>query len=232
MKPYYQDSAVTIYHGDCREIVPQLGRFDLLLTDPPYILSNSPPGDSHYGMSLRKFEGTDYTDLTAGFDHEWMFAEAAKHMGRFNAFCFCSNKQVSRLMSWGEGRKFSTTLLVWNKVNAAPFANGVWRGDAEFCIHIRESGAYFEGDAELKRKVVQLPTVRDSEHPTVKPYDLVCRYVQIGSAEGDTVLDPFMGSGTTLRAAKDLGRKAVGIEIEERYCEIAANRMRQEVLAL
>jgi site-specific DNA-methyltransferase (adenine-specific) len=231
-KPYYKDSAVTLYHGDCREIVPHLGRFDLLLTDPPYILSDSPPGDSHYGMSLSKFEGSDYCDLTVGFNHEELFGSARKLMDKFNAFCFCSNKQISRLMAWGEANGFATALLVWNKVNSAPFANGVWRGDAEFCIHIREPGAYFQGNAELKRKVVQLPCVQDSAHPTVKPLELILRYVEIGSEVGQTVLDPFAGSGTTGRACKDLGRKCVMIEREERYCEVIARRMGQEVLAL
>jgi site-specific DNA-methyltransferase (adenine-specific) len=66
----------------------------------------------------------------------------------------------------------------------------------------------------------------------VKPLAVVSKMVRLGSQEGETILDPFMGSGTTLRAAKDLGRKAIGIEIEERYCEIAARRFAQEVLAL
>lgn len=231
-KPYYQDSAVTLYLGDCREIVPLLGRFDLLLTDPPYVLSDSPPGDSHYGMSLSKFEGSEYIDLTNGFDVPEVFGMLAKHMEMFNGFCFCSNKQIAEIMAWGQANKLFTTLLVWNKPNSAPFANGVWRGDAEFCVHIREKGAYFEGNAELKRKVVSIPCVQDKAHPTVKPLDLISRYIQIGSAEGQIVLDPFAGSGTTGRACKDLGRKCVMIEREERYCEIAARRMGQEVLPL
>ena len=230
MKPYYEDSSVTIYHGDNREIVPAMSGYSLVLTDPPYELSDSPPGNSHYGMSLAKFEGKNYADLTVGFDSSAMFGALLRGMDLFNLFCFCSNKQISELMGWGMARGFPTTLLVWHKPNSAPFANGVWRGDAEFCVHIRKCGAYFEGNAELKRKVVTLPCVQDDSHPTVKPIELISRYVKIGTDIGQTVLDPFMGSGTTLRAAKDLGRKAVGIEIEERYCEIAARRMQQEVL--
>ncbi len=72
----------------------------------------------------------------------------------------------------------------------------------------------------------------ESDHPCPKPYKIMTKMVVLGSTEGDTILDPFMGSGTTLRAAKDLGRKAIGIEIEERYCEIAARRLSQEVFAL
>lgn len=72
----------------------------------------------------------------------------------------------------------------------------------------------------------------DRVHPNEKPLDMVSRFIRLTTEEGQTVLDPFMGSGTTLRAAKDLGRKAIGIEIEEKYCEIAVKRLAQGVLAL
>ncbi len=229
MTPYYTEPGIEIYHGNCRDVLPGLGKVDLVLTDPPYILSDAPPGDSHYGMSLRKFESSQYADLTNGFDLELF---DLLPIDPFNLFCFCSNKQISDLMAWGERAKYVTTLLVWHKPNAAPFANGVWRGDAEFCIHIRQSGAHFEGGAEQKRKVTSHPTVRFDGHPTVKPLSLVRKYIEIGSAPGGVILDPYMGSGTTLTAAKDLGRKAIGIEIEERYCEIAVKRLRQEVLPI
>jgi site-specific DNA-methyltransferase (adenine-specific) len=78
----------------------------------------------------------------------------------------------------------------------------------------------------------RFPIERDRQHPTQKPLSLISQLCLISSRQGDTILDPFMGSGTTLRAAKNLNRKAVGIEINERYCEIAASRMSQEVLAL
>ena len=150
----------------------------------------------------------------------------------YNMFCFCSNKQISKIMKEGEQRGFSTTLLVWHKPNSAPFANGVRRGDAEYCIHIREKGAYFEGNAQIKKKVFSHPCVVNKTHPTVKPLSLVSKYVEIGSAEQGLILDPFMGSGTTLVAAKQLGRTTIGIELEEKYCEIAAKRLQQEYLAL
>lgn len=133
-------------------------------------------------------------------------------------------------MRYGEENGFSTTLLAWYKVNSTPFAHGVWRSDLEFCVHIRQKGATFEGNAELKRKLFAAPYVVDKAHPTVKPAGILRKYIQIGSLIGDTVLDPFMGVGTTLRAAKDLNRKAIGIEIEEKYCETAAKRLSQEVL--
>lgn len=230
--PYYDVDGITIYHGDCREILPLLPKVDLVLTDPPYELSDSSPGRSHYGMSLRKFESLDYTALVCGFDCEEIFPLTQAVCKPYQIFCFCSNKQISKIMFWGELHGFITTLLVWNKINSAPFANGVWRGDAEYCVHIRESGSYFEGNAELKRKVVQLPIVVNQTHPTEKPLALIKKYILIGCNTKSTILDPFMGSGTTLVAAQQLHRKAIGIEIEEKYCEIAVKRLAQGVLPI
>ena len=229
MKPYYEEDGIVIYHGDNRDILPMLDKVDLVLTDPPYDISGSPPGKSHYGMSLRKFESDSFVDLTNGFNVEIL---SDVKMELFNCFCFCSNKQISGLMQYGENNKYITTLLVWHKNNAAPFANGVWRNDIEYCVHMRAKGSTFQGDAIQKQKVFTHPIVVNKSHPTVKPIKLINKYLLIGSNIGETILDPFMGSGTTLVAAKNLGRKAIGIEMEEKYCEIAVNRLRQGVLPL
>lgn len=89
-------------------------------------------------------------------------------------------------------------------------------------------------DGKRPRAILRFPWsgTRDPVHPAVKPVDLLRTLIARSTHRGEVVLDPFMGSGTTLRAAKDLGRKAIGIEIEERYCEVAARRMSQEVLAI
>jgi tRNA G10 N-methylase Trm11 len=132
VKPYYQDDAVTIYHGDNQAVLPQLVGIDAVISDPPY--------------------GTD------------------------------------------------------NDADSNRFSGG---------------------------SVVRLPCFPNTPHPNQKPVGLMAWCIEsAGVGPQQTILDPYMGSGTTLRAAKDLGRKAIGIEIEERYCEIAAKRMQQEVLAL
>lgn len=232
MTPYYNDKWVTLYHGDCTEIVPALGMFDLVLTDPPYILDPSPQGKSEFCTEVKRLKTDDYIKLTDGFDVDGIMSGWQKHMVLFNAFCFCSNKQIPDIMNWGMGKGYITTLLIWNKPNVPPFANNVWRGDAEFCVHIRQSGAYFEGDSEQKKKVVTMPRLTGTEHPTEKPLDLVSRYVQIGTKVQDIILDPYAGSGTTGVAAKRLNRRCVLIEMEEKYCEIAARRLSQGVLTV
>lgn len=202
MKPYYSDDWVTIYHGDCREMLPGLEMIhDLLLTDPPYGL-----GDRMQGGTWGSKE--KYSDL-----RKWDVAPSNDFLG------VCIDLAVKSII-WG-GNCFalppSRSWLVWDKQNAVPTM-----ADCEF--------AWSNYDRPAKR--LSLPVgVHHFGHPTEKPLELISWCLSL-DPEAGTIVDPFMGSGTTLRAAKDLQRHAIGIEIEERYCEIAAKRCAQEVLNL
>ena len=213
MTPYYQDDWVTIYHGDCRDILPI--EADLCLTDPPYGIGESNEKNLE---RISRWQPTDYGHYS--WDSERQVAGVQLTM-----------KSADHVIIWG-GNYYtdilppSSSWLVWDKRN----------GDNDFA------------DCELAwtshKKAVRLFSWRwagfrqekggrDREyrtHPTQKPLPLFKWCVENYSEIGDIMLDPFMGSGTTLRAAKDLNRKAIGIELEEKYCEIAAERMRQEVL--
>lgn len=212
-KPYYQDDAVTIYHGDCREILPLLPKVDLVLTDPPYLLEAK-------GGALGRKRGYEESlaGMTNGFDtsilsnfSDWM--------------CFCAKDQLIELMRLAScGHRWM--LLTWNKPDPTPLCNGNYLPDTEYIVH---SFTKLHGGYHDRSRFTVLRGGEKLFHPTGKPLELVGRLLRVGCSEGATVLDPFMGSGTTLRAAKDFGRKAIGIEIEEKYCEIAAKRMSQEV---
>jgi len=227
MRVEHLSDSVALYLGDCREILPGLPRVDAVVTDPPYDLSSAGPGKSHFGMSLGKFDTASYKSIVSGFDYKAVFEAIEAICRPFNLFCFCSNKQISDLMSYHEAKGRSTSLLIWHKTNAAPFANGVWRGDIEYCIHAKDSGAVFIGNAEEKKKVSEFPLVVDTAHPTVKPLPLITKYIRICSNRGETILDPFMGSGTTGVAAVKLGRRFIGIEIEPKYFATACRRIQQ-----
>ena len=198
MKPYYQDDSVTIYHGDCREIVPSLGRFDLLLTDPPYGIgiASNPVRQKHAKMQ--------WDDAAPDSNVLLMLLDSAE-----------------KAIVWG-GNYFGMPphqcFLAWDKMQPEDFSLAM----------LEQAWTNLKGPAKMFRKSV---TSYAKQHPTQKPLELMTWC--IGKA-GDvqTILDPFAGSGTSGRAAKDLGRKAVLIEREERYCEIGAKRMSQEVLAL
>jgi len=148
-----------------------------------------------------------------------------------SVYTFCGTEQVSHIRKTLVDLGYSTRVIIWEKTNPSPM-NGehIWLSGIELCVYGKLSGAVFNA---MCRNTVLKHRVPDSHgHPTTKPIMLMSDLCQVSSNAGDTILDPFLGSGTTLRAAKDLGRKAIGIEIEERYCEIAAKRLAQEVLPL
>lgn len=212
VRPYYEEAGITIYHGDCREILPTLPKVDLVLTDPPYGIGLS---DLHFGKSAK-----DRAILIAN-DHSQEFGVAVLH--RFiNDPCIVFS---SPMLPWpGKWSQF----LVWDKGAAAGGGGDVeseWKRTWEL-IQVRNLGVLSgsRDSAILRFKVPQ-----HKLHPCEKPVSLIC-YLAGKQRSAGNILDPFCGSGTTLVAAKNLGRRAIGIEIEERYCEIAANRLRQGVL--
>ena len=204
-KPYYERDGITIFHGDCREILPQLEPVDLVLTDPPYGIAKIwVRGSGKHGWAKANAEAA----LRNQWDKEPPSADLIDAVVA----------KGTHAVVWG-GNYFALPLsrgwLVWNK----PERN-FSLGEAELAWTTRDNVIRVRDDVRSE------PT---REHPTQKPLALMRWCVDL-FPDAVTILDPFMGSGTTLRAAKDLGRKAIGIEIEERYCEIAAKRLSQEVL--
>jgi hypothetical protein len=212
VKPYYEEAGIAIYHGDCREIVPSLGFDGLVCSDPPYGIAH-PTDYADRGRS-KAAQCRNYPAVHGdgeAFDPRWLLT-----VGR------------ARIL-WG-GNYFAHLLppqsgwLVWDKERPDELDQATcelaWTDCVKGVRRYRHlwNGMIRAGDDHL-------------EHPTQKPEALMRWCLGLRwTAPYDTVLDPFMGSGTTLRAAKDLGRCAIGIEIEEKYCEIAAKRLAQGVL--
>ena len=218
MKTYYQDDYATIYHADCREVLPTLGKVDLVLTDPPYEISTSGGGIGGKRKYLSDIKG--FTD--GGFDMELL--------DRFPAWiCFCSIAQLPRLIEKAQRQRWM--LVTWNKPNPTPLVNGNYLPDTEYIVHCFPSKG-LHGQYEHRRRYINYPAQQHNLHPNEKPLPVIMKLIHVGIGDEGIILDPFMGSGTTLRAAKDLRRKCIGIEREERYCEIGAKRLQQEVLAL
>lgn len=217
IKPYYQDDAVTIYHGDCREIVPQLGRFDLLLTDPPYGINLDTNNRRFTGGKFGKKRGSGSGSGERIFGDDQPFDPFP--------FLHCASKKII----WG-WNNFADKLprgsaLIWIKRLDKSF--GSFLSDAEIAWYSSGCGVYCFRD--ISNQSLAAGGLR--VHPTQKPLGLMIWCIQ-KAGNVLTILDPFAGSGTTGRAAKDLGRKCTLIEREERYCEIAASRMAQEVFQL
>ena len=217
VSPFYERDGITIYHADCRDVLPTLGKFDLLLTDPPYELTASGGGIGAQRQYLSDIEG--FTD--GGFD-ETILEHAENWM------CFCAKAQLPSLLQRAAAMP-RWMLLTWNKPNPTPLCNGNYLPDTEYIVHGCQPKRIF-GEFADKSRFIVYPAQQHNLHPNEKPMAVVSKMMRLGSVEGDLVVDPYMGSGTTLLAAKLLGRRAVGIERELRYCEIAANRLRQGVL--
>jgi len=216
VKPYYQDSAVTIYHGDCRAVMADLGGIDYLVTDPPY------------GFGRFDTDGKGFLHTVGPA----MQTALALLPDDSTTFVFSGTGQIVQL---SRACGVDPYRILWlYKPNDCTYPLAGWLLKSEAILWFRfGSGAMvapvrYTHDCYIHRSVGQEGV---EGHPTVKPLAVVSDLVQRLEPDG-VILDPFMGSGTTLRAAKDLGRKAIGIEIEERYCEIAAKRMAQEVLSL
>jgi DNA modification methylase len=210
LDPYYSDDSVTIYHGDCRDILPKLTA-DAVIMDPPY--------------GVGKVYGDSYTD-TGGVGY-WDFMRCVVDLCRTTAPVVAMTHRVPairEITDWD-------WLCVWCKPGTQSrlfhhHVNPTW--EPIFCWGTDHLTTW-RPDTFVVPAIS--PTTVPGDHPFPKPLSLMRRLVEWLCPAG-TVVDPFMGSGTTLRAAKDLGRKAIGIELEERYCEIAVKRLGQQVLAL
>jgi site-specific DNA-methyltransferase (adenine-specific) len=231
MNPYYEESGITIYHADCLDVLPTLSDVGLVLTSPPYNLAGA--------------SGSEWSRLANGYGehadsmphHEYVLWQQRVLLDCWYSLhdrgaIFYNHKPIAKgdacrlpfeliprgmtirqIVTWDRGAGFQRTYChfvpryEWLLLIAKP----------EFRL---ETLDVFD--------LWQIPFETGNEHPAPFPLRLASR--AIASTPARLVLDPFMGSGTTLRAAKDLGRRAIGIEIEERYCEIAALRLAQEVL--
>lgn len=199
VKPYYSESGIEIYCGDCRDVLPSIDA-DVLVTDPPYGINfaGQPTKWQRRAGQLAEAWDGDTVDLASV-----LMATGTQVIWGGNYYSLPASR------GW----------LAWVKPDAPPSMGSVefaWTSLDRNARHITHS--------------IGATNAERVGHPTQKPLR-VMRWSLEGLPQG-TILDPFMGSGTTLRAAKDLGRKAIGIEIEERYCEVAAKRLGQEVLAI
>jgi DNA modification methylase len=220
MKPYYQDEWATIYHGDCREILLSLAEVGLVLTDPPY------------GIGLRNNGRRDGKRR----DKDWTIAgDADQAVGQW-ALDVCAARAwatiafASPMRAWaGSWRQH----LVWDKgehVGGGGDPATCWKSTWEL-VQVARTGV-LRGSRD--GAIIRVAAVKEdyAHHPSPKPAALMNYLIRKVADGTGAVLDPFMGLGPTLRAAKDLGRRSIGIELEERYCEIAARRLSQEVLDL
>lgn len=210
VKPYYQDDSVTIYHGDARDVLAGLTA-DALITDPPFNVGKD------YGESTDDLPGTAYRalirEVIATGPEVQAWVTPTKRLSLFHTMLPDALPVVVRRGAqgpkrWGWYDQFDL-ILVRGKPNE--WTSNLWEN-----IRLKGEGFYFREETY--------------GHPGYTPEPIMRRLVALLSAPSETIIDPFAGTGTSLYAAKSLGRRAIGIELDERWCDVAARRCAQEVL--
>ena len=214
--------------GDCLEFMKDIPdqSIDLVVTDPPYDIETN-------GAGIYKQEDKQYVKelvgMNDGFSEE-ILDELCRVMKKINIYLFCSQKQIIPLLDYFvKQKKCNWNLLSWHKSNPIPACGNKYLTDTEFVLFFREKGVRVHGSFETKRTYWMTPLNQTDKrkygHPTVKPEHIVTNLIVNGSREGDTVLDCFMGSGTTGVACVNTGRNFIGIELDENYFNIARQRI-------
>ncbi len=231
MKPYYEADGITIYNGDCLEVLPELPLVDACLTDPPYNAGKK------YGAHNDSMDEGDYLEflwkcfsliepkLPLGGALVWFWQGMRVVRGQANAV-LPRGMDLHHLAGWFK-REFAGDKFYGNRP-AMCWEPIIWAAkEGSPAIFYGGKGGHVNRDMLIGNHV-RHDHVPD--HPCPKTLSVVGSVLVWVCPPSGTVLDPFCGTGTTLRAAKDLGMRAIGIELEERYCEIAVERLAQMVL--
>lgn len=219
MKPYYEQDGISIYHGDCISVLPHLPKSDFALTDPPF--------------AVRDDEWDVFED-----EHEFAY-----FTGRWLAMCyslcpvvacFFPDKFVPLLREAAARRSIPyRRALVWRKPPGSQYAGASLDG---FWYDFEMIQVFGQPKTSVRKAqhfgVIEARTVAGQSHGCEKPVKLLQRLIEAYTEPGGTVIDPFCGTGTTLVAAKRVGRAAIGIEQSEEHCETACQRLHQAVLPL
>lgn len=247
MKPYYEDEYATIYHGNCMAVLSEMGTaaFGGCVTDPPYSSGGQFRSDRTNTKALEKYsDRRDMPDFSGDNRDQrgflawcsvWMAEVLRACEGGAPMFAFSDWRQLPTMTDAIQAGGWNWQgLFVWDKVNGRPQKNRPTQS-LEYVVY----GVSGQVRAGTDDNFVCLPPIirattpgtAERQHPTEKPTEVV-QYILPLLRPDTPVLDPFMGSGTTLVAAKNLGIRSVGIELEESYCEVAAQRLSQGVLEL
>lgn len=222
-----------IYLGDSYELIKQIDdkSIDLIMIDPPYqIEGKSHPTDSDISKSIAKLsQELEENEICDGIKPE-ILDEFMRIMKFPNIYIWCNKKQIPMYLEYFVLKhKCKFELIVWNKSNAMPLYNNKYLNDVEYCLYFR-NGGYCNPETYEEAKTVYITNInkRDKDmflHPTIKPLRIIQTLVKNSTKENDLVLDCFLGSGTTAVACKELNRRYIGIEKNEKWYKIAKNRL-------
>ena len=232
--------------GDCLELLKSIpdNSIDLIVTDPPYVVETQGAGffgkkSDEYSMNYKGKKAYTYggeryvmkeiSNMSDGFS-ENILDELCRVMKKVNLYIWCSQKQLYQLINYFViKKKCNWNLITWHKTNPIPACGNKYLSDTEYCLFFREKGVKIQGSFDTKFTYYVTPlNSKDKKqygHPTIKPLDIIKNFIINSSNEGDIVLDPFMGSGTTPVACVETNRHYIGFEIDENYYNIACKRL-------
>ena len=218
----------TLYLGDCLRVMPTLDMVDAVVTDPPYRLESGGMTGKDMGgkFNLKKSNYLNNGEIVK-CDIDWhdFMPVISSLVDRGHIYVMCNNRHVQNMLNSATKSKMKFhNLLVWDKVSPTP--NRWYMKNCEFIGFFYKGKAFHINDCGSKQ-LIKMPLPMDNAHPTVKPVALIEHYVKNSTTRGQVTLDPFMGSGTTGVACAKLGRKFIGIELDEDYFNIACERIRK-----
>lgn len=229
----FNDMINTIQLGDCYELIKTIPdkSIDLILTDPPYEFHCGSAHNSGIFKNRVVKPGQDIIDLKInnGIDYS-ILTEFVRILKHINIFIWCNKTQIQDYLNFFCKENISFEILTWHKSNPTPLTKNCYLPDTEYCLYFREKGNVLLNDGyDLKSKYWITSTNKDDKeqylHPTIKPLEIVKKEILHTTQPNDIVLDCFCGSGTTCVAAKETGRKFIGMEINEKYYRIAVDRL-------
>jgi len=255
MTPYYQDEYVTIYHGDCRELLPTIpdNSIDIMFTDPPYghnnnngdlihnreaALGKAKPGIVNEARPIANDSMEEMKEVV-----DFALSESARFLKKdcCCCCCCCGGGGPKPTFAWLANRMDEKGLsffhaVVWDKGGLG--MGWRYRRNYEMVMVAHRKGGKLKwewgGSGKETANVVRINKIIPSatDHPTPKPVELIQHFLMLHGKPGDVLIDPFMGAGPTMIAARALGIKSIGCELDERWCEVAAKRLSQGVLPL
>ena len=224
--------------GDCLEILKDIPdkSIDLVVIDPPYDFMSKHYGKSYsedgaFGSLGRTYhKELESNDIITGINED-VLQELIRVMKKVNIYIWCSKEQILKYINFF--KNYNMDLLTWHKTNPVPTCSNKYLSDTEYILFFREKGVKIYGTYATKKKYYVTPTNKEDKklykHPTIKPLEIIENLIINSSQENDTILDCFMGSGTTGAACKKLSRNFIGIELDSKYFNIAKERINNVV---
>jgi DNA modification methylase len=221
---------IDLRQGDCLELMKDIPdkSIDLVVTDPPYLQVKGGCKSKIFNVGIREKSSKVVSQMSDFGEYQiYKFLDTVKpKMKVFNAYIFCSRLQVPYYLEWALKNKMNFDILIWDKMNHGLISRTHFAPNIEYIIRINKKGLNkLENKTSYYQKIKKYKRPQNKIHEAEKPIDLLKEFIELSSKENDTILDCFMGSGTTGVACKELNRSFIGIELDEKYFEIAKNRI-------